>query len=309
MKKITLLLFLVFNLTLSAQGYNFTQLTGNYSNLTASLSINNGEIWDDPEYSLTLPFAPNINGNVNANFKVYDSYLVQQTTGTIFQVVASMNNDLIDLGDGGSTSLSPISYKIDGAIGSRIAKIEYQNCGGWGDTSQSMFVNFQIWLYEGSNIIEYRYGPSSVTDTSIFYGGETGPVVGVSGVDVNDNLSDTYLLTDDATSPTLTGTLSYLTGAPAPNTIYRFTPTALSNLETNTTSVTLYPNPFNDFINVSGLKSEFNYAIYDLNGKLIKNGESNTESTQIETKSIASGIYFLKIISENESIVKKLVKM
>lgn len=309
MKKITLLLFLGFNLTLSAQGYNFTQLTGNYTNLTGSLSINNGEVWDDPEYTLTLPFAPDINGNVNANFKVYDSYLVQQTTGTIFQVVASMNNDLIDLGDGGATSLSPISYKIDGAVGSRIAKIEYQNCGGWGDTSKTMFVNFQIWIYEGSNIIEYHYGPNSVTDVNIFYGGESGPVVGVTAVDANDNLSDTYLLTGGTANPSLSGTLAYLTGTPAPNTIYRFTPTSLSNTQINATSVTSYPNPFKDFITVSGLKSAFSYAIYDVNSKLIQSGESNSSSTQIDTKSIASGIYFLKIISENESIVKKIVKM
>lgn len=311
MKNTTLILLLLLSLSIQAQNYTFSNLTGTYSNLTGATTLSNGEIWDDPEYDLVLPFSFTINGNTNSNFKVYDSYIVQQTTGTIFQAAASFVNDLVDRGDGGSTSLSPISYKIDGAVGSRIAKIEYQNCGSFNDNSLAMFVNFQIWLYEGTNIIEYRYGSSSVTNTSSFYGGDSGAIIGVTGGDIDDNLSNTHLLTGPASSPTLStsNTFVNVTGTPPANTIYRFTPTTLNNSEISSSLVTLYPNPFNDHVVIEGLKSNFSYDIYNVSGKLIQSNLDATSGTKIDTKSFESGIYILKIVSENETIIKKIIKM
>lgn len=311
MKKTTIILLLLLSLSIQAQNYTFSNLTGTYSNLTGTTSISNGEIWDDPEYDLVLPFQFIINGVSNSNFKVYDSTIVLQTGGPIYQVIAPLGNDLIDRGDGGTTSLSPISYKIDGAVGSRIAKIEFQNCGSFDDTTLAMFVNFQIWMYEGSNIIELRYGPSSVTNDNIFYGTDSGAIIGLAGADVDDNLSNTHLLTGPASSPTLSTSNSFVnvTGTPPANTIYRFTPTTLNNSEISSSLVTLYPNPFNDHVVIEGLKSNFSYDIYNVSGKLIQSNLKATSGTQIDTKSFESGIYILKIVSENETIVKKIIKM
>lgn len=311
MKKTTLILLLLLSLSIQAQNYTFSNLTGTYSNLTGTTSLSNGEIWDDPEYDLVLPFQFVINGVSNSNFKVYDSTITLQTGGPIYQVIAPLANDLIDRGDGGPTSLSPISYKIDGAVGSRIAKIEFQNCGSFDDTTLAMFVNFQIWMYEGSNIIELRYGPSSVTNDNIFYGTDSGAIIGLAGADVDDNLSNTHLLTGLASSPTLSTDNSFVnvTGTPPANTIYRFTPTSLNNSEINSSLVTLYPNPFNDYVVIEGLKSNFSYDIYNVSGKLIQSNQDATSGTIVDTKSFESGIYILKIVSENESIVKKIIKM
>jgi hypothetical protein len=311
MKKTILIFTLFLSLSIQSQNYTFSYLTGTYSNLTGATSLNNGEIWDDPEYDLVLPFQFVINGVANSNFKVYDSNIVLQTGGPIYQVIAPLGNDLIDLGDSGVNSLSPISYKIDGAVGSRIAKIEFQNCGSFDDDSLTMFVNFQIWLYEGSNIIELRYGSSFITNDNIFYGTDTGAIIGLSGSDVDDNLTNTHLLTGMASSPSLSTDNSFVnvTGTPSANTIYRFTPIALNNFENFKSSVTLFPNPFTDFITISGLKSEFEYSIYDVNGKLIQSNDSLISTNQIDTKSIASGIYILKIVSNKETIIKKIIKI
>jgi len=309
MKKTTLILLLLLSLSIKAQNYTFSNLTGAYSDLTGTTSISNGEIWDDPEYDLVLPFPFTVNGNTNSNFKVYDSYIVQQTNGTFFQAIASFATDLIDRGDGGPTSLSPISYKIDGTVGSRIAKIEYKNCGSFNDFSLNMFVNFQIWLYEGSNIIEYRYGPSLVSDSESFYGGDSGAIIGVSGVDINDNFSNAHFLVGVASNPTVTTTDNTITGTPPANTIYRFTPTSLNSSAFDESNVALYPNPCNDFIVIAGLKSNFSYNIYNVSGKLIQSNQDATSGTQIDTKSFESGMYILKIVYENETIVKKIIKM
>src|SRR5688500_8512212 len=36
--------------------YDLTTSTATYTDLTGTTSINNGEIWDDPEYFISLPF-------------------------------------------------------------------------------------------------------------------------------------------------------------------------------------------------------------------------------------------------------------
>ena len=67
----------------------------------------------------------------------------------------------------------------------------------------------------------------------------------------------------------------------------------------------LYPNPANDFIE---LKTNFNYTsitIVDITGKAIKQVQSQT---RIDVSSLSKGIYFIQLIGEENTIVKKFVK-
>jgi hypothetical protein len=310
MKTVTIVLLTLICITLNAQNYTFSNLTGSYSNLTGTTSISNGEIWDDPEYSLQLPFNINVNGTSGNLFTIYDGtmLLANNTSAQGFFIFFA---DLEDRGSNGSTSLSPISYKIDGAVGSRIVKIEFKNCGAYSDFSKTMFVNFQVWLYESSNIIEYHYGPSSITNPSLFYDEQTGPVVGFTGVDEENEFTDSYLLTGAANSPTLstTNNFSFLNGTPSANRIFRFTPTNLSTTEVSKSQVSLYPNPFKDVISVQGIDQTFGYEIYDLQGKLIQNNNLHSCSIPINTASFASGIYFMKINIDDTTVIKKIIKM
>lgn len=311
MKKTTLILLLILSHSIQAQNYTFSNLTGTYTNLSGATSLNNGEIWDDPEYDLMLPFQFVINGVSNSNFKVYDSTIVLQTGGPIYQVIAPLGNDLIDRGDDGTTSLSPISYKIDGAVGSRIAKIEFQNCGSFDDDSLAMFVNFQIWLYEGSNIIELHYGISSITNDNIFYGTDTGAIIGFAGSDVDDNLSNTHLLTGPASNPTLSSNNTFVnvTGTPAANTIYRFTPTTLNTLSLNKPTVSVYPNPSQNSLFINGLNDSSNYEIYDSKGSLVHKGLLESNNNEVKITTLNSGIYFIRILSDQSTVTKKFIKM
>lgn len=302
---------MVLSLSLHAQNYTFSNLTGTYADLTGTTSLNEDEIWDDPEYTLLLPFAFTVNGNTSNILSVIDGTLFQTATLTTFQGLAVLNADLEDRGSNGETSLSPISFKTDGIAGSRIVKVEFKNCGAFSDFGKTMFVNFQIWLYEGSNIIEYRYGPSSITNTSIFYDDQTGPLVGISGLDMDDVLIDTHFLTGSANNPTLSTDTSYvyLTGTPDADRIFRFTPTGLNTTDLPKINVALYPNPFKDFVAIEGLQDSYNYAIFDVNGKLVHSSENNLPTDQIDTKAITAGIYLLKITSGAETITKKIVKI
>jgi hypothetical protein len=310
MKTVTIVLLTLICITLNAQNYTFSNLTGSYSNLTGTTSISNGEIWDDPEYSLQLPFNINVNGTSGNLFTIYDGtmLLANNTSAQGFFIFFA---DLEDRGSNGSTSLSPISYKIDGAVGSRIVKIEFKNCGAYSDFSKTMFINFQVWLYESSNIIEYHYGPSSITNPSLFYDEQTGPVVGFTGVDEENEFIDSYLLTGAANSPTLstTSNFSFLNGTPSANRIFRFTPTNLSTTEVSKSQVSIYPNPFKDLISIQGGDQNFSYAIYDLHGKIVQSSYLSKSEDTINTASIASGVYILKITTSETTVTKKMVKL
>lgn len=312
MKKITLTFtILLCYMNGFGQNYSFTNFTETYNDLTGTISLNNGEIWDDPAYALTLPFPFIINGVTLTSVNVSDGFIIQNnTTNNIAQGLAAFSIDLIDRGNNGTTSLSPISYKTDGTIGNRILKIQYKNCGSFYDSNLSMFINLQIWLYESNNSIEYRYGASSITSPSIFYDGDTGALIGFGGEDLNGNISNAHFLTGSASNPTLSTStnLSPITGTPSANTVYRFTPTTLSNTKNQKSSISVYPNPFNDKILIEGLESNFGYSIYNIQGKEIQSETIKSKNGYINTNDIASGIYLLKIVTENEVKIQKIIK-
>lgn len=63
-------------------------------------------------------------------------------------------------------------------------------------------------------------------------------------------------------------------------------------------NIKLYPNPSSELIQVSGLKGNENYKIYNILGAEIKNGTiSNNE--QIDIRNFTNGLYFLKFDNGN----------
>ncbi len=87
--------------------------------------------------------------------------------------------------------------------------------------------------------------------------------------------------------------------------------TGLSNLHTSN-KVILYPNPSKDVITINYLpfKNDGTLSVYDVYGKIVysKNYNHNSTSESIDISAFESGIYFLKIGSPNETVIKKLVK-
>ncbi len=72
-------------------------------------------------------------------------------------------------------------------------------------------------------------------------------------------------------------------------------------------SISLFPNPANNYVIISEINEPFEFFIFNASGKLIKHSISDTN--KIEVKSIPNGIYFLKIQSENFKINTKLIIM
>src|SRR5678815_2151077 len=103
-----------------------------------------------------------------------------------------------------------------------------------------MFVNFQMWLYEGSHSIEYRFGPSFINDPDLFYDDETGPLSGLTDYDEdNDILSNEHFIVGAAGNPSLSANVSFVNGTPPDGKVYRLyipAPLELNVIGVNATS-------------------------------------------------------------------------
>ena len=71
----------------------------------------------------------------------------------------------------------------------------------------------------------------------------------------------------------------------------------------NPKSITVSPNPTSNIFYVHGLTQPANYEIYSLQGLKISNGSVFDQSIQILEK----GIFYIKLMINNEIIVKKLI--
>jgi hypothetical protein len=299
MRKTFPYVFVLFCGFLQAQNYTFLKLNQPYVELVNPVSINQGEIWDDFDVPIAIPFTFNVNGQNFQELIMSDSFITFE--GVLSEIISPMGNDLVDRGFNGDNSLSPLSYKVEGAVGSRIFKIQWKNCGSFDDSTLAMFVNFQLWLYETTNVFEIRYGSSSVTNPSIFYLGETGGIIGVTSADFDtEDFTNSFFLIGNQANPTTTTEMDFITGTPANTTVYKFTPTALSiGSNKKNSNVVVYPNPSKDVFFIKGLYDNQHYTISDSFGKVILKGLILEDNATINLSNFETGLYFLNFESGN----------
>ncbi|MDR6300842.1 T9SS type A sorting domain-containing protein [Mesonia maritima] len=329
MKKTTLLFVLILlAFSINAQNnftYNFSATNENYADLTNSTSLNNGNYWDDPDFTIPIGFDFEIAGKTLST--IYFSEDIgyggeitdQQIFETEFMDFAVISNDIEDRGtESPNSSLSNISYTVEGNSGNRIFKLEWNNAGFLNDGTNQDFINMQLWLYEGSNIIEYRYGPSSIENPSESYEGNSGPtaflLLGYDG-NLEETSKNVYMLSGDPASPTVTEIasgneldLGYLNNDIPNGTVYRFTPENLSNESFQLAAISLYPNPVEEKLNIKTSQIISSFSIYNALGQVITEN-TEIEKNTIDVSTLAEGIYFIKMETENgTSSTKKFIK-
>jgi alpha-tubulin suppressor-like RCC1 family protein len=86
----------------------------------------------------------------------------------------------------------------------------------------------------------------------------------------------------------------------------------IDNVELNTTKIEIFPNPFHHLLSLN-LKNRkapenFSFKIFDITGKTILEGKSNTILTKINSENLETGLYFIKINFDNSLYVKRLIK-
>ena len=323
--------FFISSFALTSQTYQVIADIAPYVPLENSISLTEGEEWDDEEYSIALDFDINLFGDVFSTLFV-DANGVLSNEGFYYDydkltALLPYNVDLIDRGSGSGESQSNISYVVEGEDGDRILKIEWSNVGFFEDyyagTSAS-FANIQAWIYENDESIEYRYGDNLIADETIFayYGG--GPLVGMlhnlDGNGYDETFDEFLLLAGEPSSPvvTLVEVLDdidygeFLTAPPAPNTRYRFTRMGVSTkgISERSNQFSIYPNPVSAFLNlVENVDAEEiqSVVIYSNDGRLIKTIAS--DYSNINVSDLVSGVYHLNILTTDGLAVKRFVKI
>jgi endonuclease I len=79
----------------------------------------------------------------------------------------------------------------------------------------------------------------------------------------------------------------------------------LSDMDNLLASLKIYPNPSNDVIYIESDELINEYTIFDITGKKVQDG--TIMNNQIQVDVLESGMYFLNLSSDNNSIIKKIV--
>lgn len=277
--------------------YKFSQTTGAYADLTGATVLSTD--LSQPYHNYGLP----------AGFKLYD-----KQAGSILQIGKSgwgitapvdyfMAYDpfLPAKGLEARASGSAISVKTEMTATDTIVKVEWKNVTIPGHPATDS-LNFQMWFYKSSQAIEFRYGPSHLTN-------------------MNDSIQiTTVLLSDDFVmdyeNHQITGSgtnvvddfdsidLKLYQGAVPNGTIFKFTRNTAGVTEVQKQLQTkVYPNPAINSISLEA-KGLATYSLLDINGKVLSKGIFYNKRS-VDISQLPLGMYMVEMEGERHKMVKR----
>lgn len=214
--------------TAQVGGYTFSKLTAAYTELPASKQIIT-TAWMNGFNNIVITAPIEIimfNQPTDATeFRVtHQGQIIYEPTLTASNFVISAHGG--DLYGVANSQAAEISYVKEGTYPNSILKVQYKNAGFYVESPRTSFVNFQIWVYEANDVIEFRYGPRTVNPSSAVPGD-----IGLFNEEVGTSLASIELFGSSANPTPNAGTLvdgSHLADHPAANTVYRFAPVTTS---------------------------------------------------------------------------------
>lgn len=92
-----------------------------------------------------------------------------------------------------------------------------------------------------------------------------------------------------------------------------FTAACLSNEEAELATISVYPNPTTDYLNIkidANNSSNWDVKVLDMNGRIVRNTTFSENAYNMNISEFATGIYTLKLVSDkgeiqNIRIIKK----
>jgi hypothetical protein len=226
-RNLFLLTFLFHSFFLKAQVniYSFSESTGTYNELVGgTLSSAVGD--DGTQFNIALPFTFNFGGNNFTAVGVGTNGWLRLGTSTSIGTFGAFTNSLAAPGnninfvaplwDDLNLTGGSISYQTQGTAPNQIFIMEWKNVRWAGSTAPQQ--NFQVWLYETTNVVEIRYGAMQNGTTASASIGLVGPVAG-------DFISITPASPATASTSTANNNISLATFL-TNGLIYKFTPPA-----------------------------------------------------------------------------------
>ncbi len=310
-KLLSFLFCVLFLITLKSrsQTYSFSQLTSPYVDVTSATVVTTPG-WDDfTIIDKKLPFTFQFFGSPQDSLYILSGFaaFLQYGAGNFpSDQIYFFDAELIERATGGASN---ISISVTGTTPNRIYKVQTKNAGFTNNSNGTEFANVQLWLYEGTNVIEIHFGACSASAPT--YNPLLGPTIGIF-----QNTSAFLSLSGPAANPSASSTIASLniTGTPVSGQVYRFTPGAvgLNKLSSNSAGM-IYPNPSNGSINFRS-STEINNGtakIFNSIGQLVyEKNEFNISKNQTQKLDIQleAGLYYLQISNQGTNFTpEKLI--
>ena len=273
-------------------GYRFAKLQQTYAPLTSTTSLSKGALWNsDSVYAVPLGFSFKLAGNaVSKIYLIAGNYISATPDAARQSGFIMLGTALTDRGQNIMSSKSDIRYTTSGSAGSRIFKLEIFNAGfddeyfKYGELKDS--ISLQVWLYEGTNVLEYHYGPSRVSNFSDYFFGGLMRCGYVKNMDtVTGQIEKFYLVHETAAATSIDSIRSFtefkgLPRVPGAGSVFRFTPasnpTGIGQLARGTLA-RVYPTQCSGNLSIANGGSEpVNYAIINTSGQIVLQGVVRT---------------------------------
>jgi len=295
-----------FPYTASAFTQTYTPLPNGYT----VLDVPSG--WDDPVVPFALPFVFPIGGDETNTLSIsgLGIELFAENEAGLLHILWPVTLDIMDVSAAGDVVLGDAStYRtaVTGTAPNRIFKLEYHNAGfyneieGFGTSTQRM--NAQVWLHEATGVIEYHFGPNTVTDWTVLsdgmmstallldfdYYSYAGLVLAASGP-VAEPVWSEY------NDPGLwIQSMATLSGMPENGQGYRFAPPSANDVaQPATASFGLAPNPASDAVTVANGGQALTLRIFDPTGRAVEVQTLQAgERRVLDVSGYAPGVYTL----------------
>lgn len=305
-KTFFVLLFLSF--TVQSQNYIFSKFNSTYTDLTSNTVISPSG-WDDfTIIDRKMPFPIQFFGQPQDSLYIMGGFAAFKQLGAgNFPGPQIYFFDAM-LVEHASLANSNISILVSGSAPNRIYKVQTKNAGYSNDGGSTESANVQLWLFESTNVIEIHFGLCNGSTGT--YSPLSGPTVGIF------NSTSLFMsLSGSAANPVASTSIASLgvTGNPATNQVYRFTPTSVGIYENENNSFgSIFPNPSVGEINLLPNENLNNatLTISNICGQILFEQSNITlnknQSFKVETD-LTNGVYFVKVLSENKQYTKRLV--
>lgn len=205
--------------------YSLSTDSSSYTSLSGATTIAGTQSWLNKSFGLRLPFQFNLCGTPSDSITIDNNGFINFQSSINMSLVAF--NSYTANKDTNNVYVSLISQQLEGTSGNRILKIQFANLSE-NNLSALDYLNYQVWLYENGNKIEFHIGANA---RAAQQNAETAfPVLmGILNRNMDGENSNGYLVTGAASSPTGLALpsgegLQYINATPASGIIYRFTP-------------------------------------------------------------------------------------
>ncbi len=294
--------------------YTLTTFTDTYTPLSEAISLTpeDDPSWDDPQggfYVVPLGFSFTMMEKTVANVAIIDPGCQIGFGSFAADSVNALSPYFADVMNGQTDSVvSAIVYTTEGPPGNSICKIEWKNVGFFNEFDATggypSHSSYQVWLYEGTGDIEFRYGPNSILDGTLIHDQWGSPLIFfIKDFVISTQITTTaWSLRGEVANPTVgivsldvkPGLEDILLGEPTEGIVYHFDTGIVGVGESEVASLfSVFPTVVeSDVMTYWSSHIPTTLRVFDAHGKLMLNNQLNYGNNLNNVSEWPAGVYY-----------------